>query len=216
MSLRDRKKQQTRLAISDVATGLFITRGFEQVTLAEIAEAADVSVKTIFNHFGSKEELFFDRSAELFDGLVAAVRERPAGTTPLGVLHALMRENRVPLIAEGWPPASPERLEQFRGFQAAQEASQALRARRLMFAEELTARFAAAFAEAAGRAERDPAVRAMAAGTGAIVELRAQVLGEHVMARSAPEVTRKAVVAVVDEGFGRLRSAFSDLDVARA
>ena len=63
--LRERKRLRTRREISDVATRLFVERGFERVTLAEIAEAADVSVKTIFNHFGSKEELFFDRVDEV-------------------------------------------------------------------------------------------------------------------------------------------------------
>lgn len=216
MGLRERKKQETRLAISDVATGLFVERGFEQVTLAEIAEAANVSVKTIFNHFGSKEELFFDRSSDLFDGLVAAVLERPAGETPLQVLHVLMRENRAPFIARGWDldGASEVRMEQLRGFLAAQEDSPALRARRLMFGEELSARFAATFGEVAGRPAHDPAVRAMAAGAGAVIELRARVLSECVLARRPPRATRDAVVAVVDEGFGRLRTAYADLDLA--
>src|SRR4051794_16478206 len=55
--LRERKKAATRQTISDTATRLFEQHGFEQVTLSEIATAADVAPKTIWNYFGSKEEL---------------------------------------------------------------------------------------------------------------------------------------------------------------
>ena len=77
---RERKKAATREAISDVATQLFLARGFDQVTVAEVAEAADVSIKTVFNHFGSKEDLFLDREAEVRQGIVDAVAGRPPGS----------------------------------------------------------------------------------------------------------------------------------------
>lgn len=64
MGLRERKKMQTRLHISDVATALFLDRGFDEVTVAEVARAANVSVKTVFNYFGAKEDLLFDREPE--------------------------------------------------------------------------------------------------------------------------------------------------------
>ena len=56
---RERKKEQTRRVIAEAAMHLFMERGFETVTIAEIAEAADVSVNTVFNHFPTKEDLFF-------------------------------------------------------------------------------------------------------------------------------------------------------------
>jgi AcrR family transcriptional regulator len=74
--LRERKKQQTRVAISEIATRLFIERGFDHVTLAEVATAANVSVNTIFNYFASKEELFFDRGEEVAEEPSRIVRER--------------------------------------------------------------------------------------------------------------------------------------------
>jgi hypothetical protein len=77
--LRERKKARTRQAISDVATRLFVERGFDAVTVADVAEAADVSVKTVFNHFGSKEELFLDREPAVHATIVAAVTDRPPG-----------------------------------------------------------------------------------------------------------------------------------------
>ncbi|GAA4674010.1 TetR/AcrR family transcriptional regulator [Streptomyces youssoufiensis] len=77
--LRERKKRQTRQHISDVATGLFLERGFDAVTIAEIADAADVSVNTVYNYFPAKEDLFFDRSAGVVDRLPRYVRGREVG-----------------------------------------------------------------------------------------------------------------------------------------
>src|SRR4051812_1442091 len=101
VGLREAKKARTRLAISDVATRLFAARGFEQVTIAQIAEASDVSIKTVFNYFPTKEDLFFDRAEELMEGLLATVRERPEGTTIAAALHALLSDNRVPFPGIG-------------------------------------------------------------------------------------------------------------------
>src|SRR5882757_5625083 len=75
-SLRERKKAAARQMMSDAATRLFEQRGFERVTLSEIAAAADVSVKTIFNYFGSKEDLFFDAEPQALENLLAALRDR--------------------------------------------------------------------------------------------------------------------------------------------
>src|SRR3954451_2220769 len=94
--LRERKKHRTRREISDVATRLFEDHGFEAVTLAQIADAAEVSVKTIFNYFGSKEDLSSAGAAELLGSLVSAVAARPPGRTPLDALEALLRDNAMP------------------------------------------------------------------------------------------------------------------------
>jgi AcrR family transcriptional regulator len=64
---RTRKRMATRQAISDVATRLFMERGFDRVTIDEIAEAADVGRMTVFNHFPRKEDMFFDREQEGHD-----------------------------------------------------------------------------------------------------------------------------------------------------
>src|ERR671935_3296976 len=76
MGLREFKKQRTRQLIADTALRLFVERGFERVTVAEVAEAAGVSEKTVFNYFPTKEDLFFDEVEERETALVAAVRDR--------------------------------------------------------------------------------------------------------------------------------------------
>ncbi|GGS89880.1 TetR family transcriptional regulator [Planobispora rosea] len=81
--LRERKKRETRLRISDVATGMFMARGFDNVTVAEVARAADVSVNTVFNYFPTKEDLLLDRASEVEELLARVFREREPGESAL-------------------------------------------------------------------------------------------------------------------------------------
>lgn len=99
---RERKKARTRQALADSALELFLARGYEDVTVAEIAEAADVSVTTLFNHFpGGKPALVFDEADEREAALVAAVRDRDPGVGVLEALHAhLRRKATVQLAAD--------------------------------------------------------------------------------------------------------------------
>ncbi|MFC4080441.1 TetR/AcrR family transcriptional regulator [Amycolatopsis samaneae] len=76
---RERKKAQTRKALADAALELFLARGYDQVAVKEVANAADVSVTTLFKYFPTKEALVFDLDAEIETGLMAAVRERAPG-----------------------------------------------------------------------------------------------------------------------------------------
>ena len=88
--LRERKKQETRDRISGVATGLFLERGFDAVSVAEVAEAAGVSKMTVFNYFPRKEDMFFDRGPEFVEMITEAVRGRPAGRPPVEALRDLV------------------------------------------------------------------------------------------------------------------------------
>ncbi|MCL2516100.1 MAG: TetR/AcrR family transcriptional regulator [Microbacteriaceae bacterium] len=76
---RERKKAATRKAISNAATELFLERGFDHVSIREVAEKADVSPTTVFAHFPQKEALIFDEDDDQREQLVAAVRDRRAG-----------------------------------------------------------------------------------------------------------------------------------------
>jgi AcrR family transcriptional regulator len=77
--LRERKKRQTREAIAAAAMALFRERGFDAVTIADIARAADVSEKTIFNYFPAKEDLVFREGGERRAAIIQAIRDRAAG-----------------------------------------------------------------------------------------------------------------------------------------
>jgi AcrR family transcriptional regulator len=92
---RERKKRETRLRISDVATKLFVARGFDTVTLDEIAKAAKVSKMTVFNYFPRKEDLMLDREDQLLLlPFRAALHERPKRQRPVEALRALVRQLR--------------------------------------------------------------------------------------------------------------------------
>src|SRR4051812_5547952 len=93
---RERKKAQTRQALADAALELFLERGYDQVGVKDVADAADVSVTTLFKHFPSKEALVFDLDDDLREGLVAAVRDRaPDQTIPRALgEHILLRADK--------------------------------------------------------------------------------------------------------------------------
>ncbi|AJT68744.1 hypothetical protein T261_7142 [Streptomyces lydicus] len=88
---RERKKAQTRKALADAALRLFLEHGYDRVSVKDVAEAADVSVTTLFKHFSGKEALVFDQDTERGEALVAAVRDRGPGRTVLDGLHEHLR-----------------------------------------------------------------------------------------------------------------------------
>jgi AcrR family transcriptional regulator len=90
--LRERKKQQTRDQIARVAMKLFLKRGFDAVTVAEVAEAADVSEKTVFNYFPAKEDLVFPDGGARFAALSDRIRERAPGTSLVEPFRAATHE----------------------------------------------------------------------------------------------------------------------------
>lgn len=88
-SYRVRKRLATREHISDVATRLFMERGFDQVTVDEIAEDANVGRMTVFNYFPHKEDLFFDRNEEIRAVLRDTLQQRDPGVTPVEAYRLL-------------------------------------------------------------------------------------------------------------------------------
>ncbi|WP_431914711.1 TetR family transcriptional regulator [Nonomuraea jabiensis] len=85
--LRERKRARTHAAISEAAIALFLERGFDQVSVAEVAEAAEVSKRTLFAYFPAKEDLVVHRFADHETEAGRVVRARPAGVAPLVALR---------------------------------------------------------------------------------------------------------------------------------
>jgi AcrR family transcriptional regulator len=85
--LRERKKRQTRETIARVALGLFVERGYEHTTLADIAEAANVSKRTIFAYFESKEDILFCDEPDFFERFRCALEQRPPQQTTIDALR---------------------------------------------------------------------------------------------------------------------------------
>jgi AcrR family transcriptional regulator len=95
--LRERRKQEARLAISGVAMAMFEARGFDEVTISQVAEAAGVSKMTVTNYFPRKEDLVFDRAEEIIGSLADAVAARAPGES----LLAAVRRDYAERIAAG-------------------------------------------------------------------------------------------------------------------
>jgi AcrR family transcriptional regulator len=87
MGLREKKKAKTRKLISNLARDLFIEKGFGAVTVAEIAEKAEVAVTTLFNYFPTKESIIFDREDEINTEILAAIGDRKKDQPCLDALH---------------------------------------------------------------------------------------------------------------------------------
>jgi AcrR family transcriptional regulator len=98
---RERKKLATRQAIADRAMDLFLERGYDAVTVAEIAEAADVAVSTLFKHFDSKEAIAFARDPAVEAELVRAVTQRGDGLSIARSLRDFLVQS--PVLVTGTP-----------------------------------------------------------------------------------------------------------------
>jgi AcrR family transcriptional regulator len=102
VGLREAKKLETRREIADAAMRLFVERGFDHVTVSEVAAAARVSEKTVFNYFPTKEDLFFDELPERQAALVAAIRGRAPGESIVTALRRLQAADCPRLCSAGF------------------------------------------------------------------------------------------------------------------
>ena len=199
--LRERKKRETRQRISDVATGLFVARGFDNVTVAEIAEAANVSKMTVFNYFPRKEELYFDRGEEAAELLHEAIHGRAPGVSMINALRALMLrllEMRHPLSA------LRDGINQF--WQVVVDSPNLQAAVREMVGQ-LENQLAAEFAAVTGAAPTDP----MPALAGGLVITTMRTLYQHLvrrlMAGERADDLYPEQVALVNRTFDMLEAA---------
>ncbi|MFJ6392332.1 TetR/AcrR family transcriptional regulator [Streptomyces sp. NPDC091972] len=153
MGRRERKKAATRQAIADAALHLFLARGYDDVGIREIADAADVSTTTLFKHFPVKEALVFDEDEDKEARLLAAVRERPEGQSIPAALRDHVLKHR--MAAAGGDP-------RFTAFFNLVNSTPALRDYEQNMWLRHTAALARVIAEESGLPDDDPACTALA------------------------------------------------------
>jgi AcrR family transcriptional regulator len=143
--LRELKKQRTRQQIGDVARRLFAQRGFEAVTVAEVARAAEVSEATVFNYFPTKEDLFYSGLEAFEEELLSSIRERQPGDSILDAFSRFVLTPRGLLAAR-----DPEAVERLAAITRVVEESPALLAREQRIFEGYTDTLGALIADETG------------------------------------------------------------------
>jgi len=190
--LRERKKRETRQRISDIATGLFLEHGFVTVTMAEVADAADVSVNTVYNYFPAKEDLFFDRSRGVVDRLSRWVRGRRVGES---AAVAVLRELREEVEA-----VSPRvgLMEGYDRFMRVIHDAPALRSRLWSLQQEVHDDLEAALREETGADADDPTPGLMAGQIGWLHQTVMSEISREMMACRDPAEVSREVLALLD------------------
>ncbi|GIE31815.1 TetR family transcriptional regulator [Actinoplanes italicus] len=199
MGLRDEKKQATRTAIADTALSLFLSNGFDRVTVSDVAGAARVSVNTVFNYFPTKEDLFFDRQADVVQRLARAAAGRAPGESVVEAVHRAFLD----AVRRNDPTLGID--SDIVAFWRVVDGSPALQARARLLAELTEAALAEKLAEMSGTTT-DPlvphATAAVIAGVDRALhaEIRRRIsLGEH------RDTVRTAIISAAERAFAAVR-----------
>ena len=203
LGLRERKKQQTRQQLAETARRLFVERGFDSVTVADVAKEVDVAVATVFNYFPTKEDLFYSGMESFEAQLLAAVADRPARES---VLAAFRR-----VVLEGTPRlATDEALENIKAATRVVGASRSLQAREREIVAGYTDEFAQLIAKETGRPEGDVEAASVAAALmGAQRALVAYVHARVLDGRRGRALATDAR-AQAERAFARLKHGLGD------
>ncbi|WP_328410701.1 TetR/AcrR family transcriptional regulator [Nocardia sp. NBC_00403] len=186
LGLRARKKLQTRQQIVETAAALFAERGFDNVTVAEIARAANVSEKTVFNYFGTKEDLIFSGMDDFSAALLRAIRERPDGMSPFAAFGEYVVRPRGLLAADD--PAAIERLA---AVARMIDASTALQTRQRQLFDASADSLAALMAEEAGVSDSDIGAWVVANALIGVLRAMQKYIHREVLAgRRGPDLIR--------------------------
>ncbi len=205
---RSRKRLATRQGISNAATRLFFERGFDHVTVDEIAAAADVGRMTVFNHFPRKEDMFFDRDEEGREILREALRHRDSRVAPIETLRLLAHR----LAAEQSPFVEFSAASQ--GFIKTIEGSETLKARARAIRDEYAQVVMVALSESVGRKPTDPDAQ-LAAGLLLATWTVALIQAHRTFRQSRdPEEAKAVFLAVVDKGSVGLKAVMTSTPYA--
>jgi AcrR family transcriptional regulator len=212
--LRERKKLQTRRLIAETARRLFAERGFDAVTVAEIARTADVAEKTVFNYFPTKEDLFYSGMEAFEETLLAAIRDRPAGETVLAAFRDFVLAPQGVFAMQG-PGGEREATERLLTLTRVITESPALLAREREVLARYTNTLAALVAGETGAAPDDVepwvVAHALLGVHRALIDfVRRRVLAGATVPEIADALQEQAKVALA-----RLESGLGDYDVKR-
>lgn len=190
--LRARKKRRVRQRISDVATAMFLAYGFDNVSVARIAAACEVSEQTVFNYFPTKESMLFDRSESTTNAVAEAVRERTSIPLVDAVVQAVVAEfeTRRPAALD-----ETRQLRLLRLFGEVATGSPALTASRLAEFSRSTDEIAVALADRIGADPVDPEVQLAALVIAGIVRVRQQSTFHHGRLATSTAALNEAVHA---------------------
>jgi AcrR family transcriptional regulator len=195
--LRERRKQETRQAISDVATLMFLERGFDAVTISQVAEAAGVAKMTVTNYFPRKEDLVFDRAG----GIVTSLAEVVAGRAPGESMLAAVRRDYATRLARLDPTLGVASA----AFTRLVAGSPVLTARGREIAEQRERALGDAIAAETG----DPGITPwlVAAHLAAVYRVLYAEASAHALAGEPPAAIAAALAAAADQAFGLLEPA---------
>jgi AcrR family transcriptional regulator len=207
VGLRERKKAQTRELIADTAWRLFADRGFDRVTVAEVARDAQVAPATVFNYFPTKEDLFFFRLEAFGARMVEAVRTRPAGEPALAAFRRyLLKADGLLGKLEAGDEDARERLRTVNRMIAASPSLQAREQQALAGYAELLAELLAAETGAPADDVRPRVAANALIGIQRVLidDVRRRVLDDDKIDRLAADVRRlgKRAFALLADGLG--------------
>src|SRR5919198_6671574 len=208
LGLRERKKQRTRQLIADTARQLFAERGFERVTVTEIAREAEVSPATVFNYFPTKEDLFYSRLEAFEEELLAAIRERGPGESVLDAFSGFLLGQGGVLSMD-----APEADEQLRTITRIITESPALLARERQVFDRYAQTLAAVLAEETGADPADAVPHVVANALlglhrALIDQVRREALAGTPVARIRPDL-RAGAERELEQGDRRLGRGWS-------
>ena len=201
VGLREHKKEQTRRRITETAHRLFGERGFDGVTVAQVARAAEVAEATLFNYFPTKEDLFYSGLEAFGDRLIDSVRHRPAGEPALVTVRSFLLETggQLAQIAAGDRKA----LEGARTTARVIAASPALRSRERQAIAGIAAELAAVLGD-------DPVTRAIANAMMGVHSALVEYVRNRLLANDRPVAIAADVRAYGERAFALLEGGLKD------
>ena len=196
--LRERKKRITRQLISDTATGMFLERGFEEVRVAEVAAACNVSEKTVYNYFPTKESLVLDRAEAMTAAIEQALGPGGLPGSPVDAVVALISEEISGMFAyRDLAHGGPLDLRLIRRFVELFDRTPSLRAAQRDMMEGLAETAARAMARRAGVDPHDPEPQIAAAAILGLYQVQFRAMERYSDGSCTPEEVRDRILADV-------------------